>query len=106
MIADHPFVLEYPIQAFQSPELRFKRRQKNVVEWTWVLNALLRGSIKYSGTRPRHMWAIKSGEISHPCFWAQEFYIVPGFAGFRATLSQASPALPVVPSDAYFGRQN
>jgi hypothetical protein len=41
MPADHPFVLEYPIQAFRSPELRHKRRHKNAVEWTWVLNALL-----------------------------------------------------------------
>src|ERR1700738_2979614 len=33
MPADHPFVLEYPIQAFRSPELRHKRRHKNAVEW-------------------------------------------------------------------------
>jgi hypothetical protein len=100
--ADHPFVLEYPIQAFRSPELRLKRRQKNAVEWTWVLNALLRGSIKCSGTRPRQMWAIKSGDMTHPCFWAQEFYLIPGFVGFSGALSEAGSPLPVVPSDAYF----
>jgi hypothetical protein len=106
MMAEHPFVFEYPIQASRSPELQNKRRQKNAVEWTWVLNALLRGSIKYSGARPRHMWAIKSGEISHPCFWAQEFYMAPGFVAIRDALSQPGPALPVVPADAYFGQRH
>jgi hypothetical protein len=106
MSADHPFVLEYPIQAFRSPELRHKRRHKNAVEWTWVLNALLRGSIKCSGTRPRKMRAIRSGEPAHPCFWAQEFYIVPGFSGFRDALSEPGLPLPVVPSDAYFGERH
>ena len=54
------------------------------------------GSIKCSGTRPRKMWAIRSGEPAHPCFWAQEFYMVPGFSGFRDALSEPGLPLPVV----------
>ncbi len=103
MLAKHPFVLEYPIQAFRTPELRNKRHQKSAFEWTWVLNALLHGSIKCDSVRPRQMWAIKSGEAGRP-FWAQEFYIVPGFLGFREALSDpGSTVLPVVTADAYFG---
>jgi hypothetical protein len=79
------------------------RRSKNVVEWAWVLNALLYGSIKYSGSRARQMWATKSAEPSCPPFWAQEFYIVPGLRGFTSALSAQGDPLPVVPSDSYFG---
>ncbi len=103
MMGQHPFVLEYPIQAFRTPELRNKRRQKNSFEWTWVLNALLHGSIKCASIRPRQMWAIKSRDAGPP-FWAQEFYIVPGFSGFREALSDhPGVPLPVVRADAYFG---
>jgi len=103
MMAEPPFVLEYPIQAFRTPELRNKRHRKNAFEWTWVLNALLHGSIKCGSVRPRQMWAIKSAEAGRP-FWAQEFYIVPGFSAFREALSDLGAIpLPVVAADTYFG---
>jgi hypothetical protein len=98
---DHPVVLEYPIRSYRTPDVRNLRRRKNAIEWTWVLNALLRGSIKYSGSRLRQMWAIKHLE-SDP-FWAQEFYIVPGFQGIISHLSKQESLLPVVPTKSYFG---
>jgi hypothetical protein len=85
MTADHPFVFEYPIKCFQTPQMRNLRRRKNAVEWAWVLNALTYGSIKYSSSRPRQMWAIQSRESNVVPFWAQEFYTVPGFRGFTST---------------------
>jgi len=103
MSADHPFVLEYPLQCSQTPQVRYLRRRKNAVEWAWVLNALLYGSIKYSGSRPRQMWAIQSRESNFVPFWAQEFYTVPGFRAFTSILSAQGDPLPVVPADSYFG---
>lgn len=103
MTADHPFVLEYPIQSSQTPNVRYLRRRKNAVEWAWVLNALLHGSIKYSSSRVRTMWAIKSGESICAPFWAQEFYIVRGFRAFTSALSELGDPLSVVPADSYFG---
>jgi hypothetical protein len=102
LLAEHPFVLEYPMRAWRTTGLRLRRRRKNAIEWAWVLNALLRGSIKYSSSRPKHLWAIKSGDINSPCFWAQEFYIVPGYRGIATALSEPGPPLPVVPAAAYF----
>lgn len=96
VMADHPFVLEYPIRAYRTSELRHRRRYKNAVEWAWVLNALLHGSIKYSGLRPKQMWAIKGGDFESPCFWAQEFYIVPGHRAYTDVLSEQNAFLPVV----------
>jgi hypothetical protein len=101
--ADHPFVLEYPIQCSQTPQARYLRRRKNAVEWAWVLNALLYGSIKYSSSRARQIWAIESGQSNCSPFWAQEFYIVPGFRAFTSALSAQGDSLPVVPADSYFG---
>lgn len=102
MNADHPFVLEYPMRAYRTPELRFRRRRKNAIEWAWVLNALLRGSTKYSSSRPRGMWAVKMDDVNSP-FWANQSYIVPGYRGFTDLLSEQPATLPVVPADAYFG---
>jgi hypothetical protein len=31
--ADHPFMLEYPMRAYRTPELRLRRRHKNAIEW-------------------------------------------------------------------------
>jgi hypothetical protein len=100
--AEHPFVLEFPMRAWRTPGLRLPRRRKNAIEWAWVLNALLRGSIKYSSSRSRHFWAIRSGDIGNPCYWAQEFYILPGHQGVATELSDPGPPLPVVTAAAYF----
>jgi hypothetical protein len=100
----HPFVIEYPISGYKTSEVRFLRRRKNSIEWAWVLNALLHGSTKFSSSRLRQMWAIKSGEDGQ-CFWAQECYMHPGFQGFRADLSEQGAPLPVVRADEYYGRR-
>lgn len=34
--AHHPFILEYPMRGYRTPELRFRRRYKNAMEWAWV----------------------------------------------------------------------
>jgi hypothetical protein len=99
----HPFVIEYPITAYKTSEVRFLRRRKCSMEWAWVLNALLRGSIKFSASRLRQMWAIKCGDPDARCFWAQEFYMHQGFQAFRTDLSQQGSPLPVVRADEYYG---
>ncbi|MFZ0494999.1 MAG: hypothetical protein WBD78_00365, partial [Methylocella sp.] len=78
-------------------------RRKNAVGWAWVLNAVLYGSIKFSSSRARQMWAIKSGQSIFSPFWAHEFYIVPGFRAFTSALSAQGDPLPVVRADSYFG---
>jgi hypothetical protein len=98
----HPFIIEYPIKAYKTSQVRFLRRRKNSVEWAWVLNALLRGSIKFSAPRPRQMWAINLGDPGR-CFWAQEFYLHEGFQAFITGLSERGAPLPVVRADEYYG---
>jgi hypothetical protein len=101
---EHPFVLEYPMRAHRTPELRLKRRYNNAVKWARILNALLYGSIGwYSSPRPRQMWVTKSGDIEGPSFRANKAYCFPARRILTNELSEQTALLPVVPADAYFG---
>ena len=102
--ADNPFVLEYTIRASRTPELRTWRRIKGFVEWARILNVLLIGSIRYSGSRSRQMWVAKTSLSPEKCFWAHESYFVPGLEFFKGTLSRRGKSrLPIVPADTYYG---
>jgi hypothetical protein len=101
---DHPFVLEYPMRAYRTPELRLKRRYNNAVKWARILNALLIGSIGwYSNPRPRRMWATKANDIESPSFWVNRAFDFPGRRWLTNELSEQGVPLPIVPADAYFG---
>jgi len=99
--AHHPFILEYPMRAYRTPELRLRRRHKNAIEWAWVLNALLHGGITtYSSPRSPRLWAI-SDDVLAP-FWVSKSY---GFAGtriFTDALSDQSAPVPVLLAETYF----
>ena len=98
---EHPFVLEYPMRAHRTPELRLKRRYNNAVKWARVLNALLYGSVTwYSSPRPRQMWATKSGDIESPSFLANRAYYFPSRRTLTNELSEQGAPLATVPADA------
>jgi hypothetical protein len=99
--AHHPFLLEYPMRAYRTPGLRMRRRQKNAIEWAWVLNALLQGSITtYSGPRAPQMWANRHDDFTP--FWATRAYGFPEMLAFVSALSEEGERLPVVPAAAYY----
>jgi hypothetical protein len=101
LYAHHPFLLEYPMRACRTPSLRFRRRHKNAIEWAWVLNALLNGSIiTYSSPRPRQLWANRADDFTP--FWASRSYGIPGMLIFASALTEQGERLPVVPAEAYF----
>lgn len=99
--AHHPFILEYPMRAYRTPELRMRRRHKNGIEWAWVFNALLHGSTTtYSNPRSPQLWAIRN-DIFSP-FWASKSYSFTGSRLFVASLSEQSTLVPVLPAETYF----
>jgi hypothetical protein len=102
IMANHPFVLEFPIRAYRTSELRNKRRYKNAIEWTWALNALLNGSITtYSDIRSQQLWAIRADDFFNT-MWVQRGYSVHGAPAFADGLSEQSVSLPIVAAAAYF----
>jgi hypothetical protein len=99
--AHHPFILEYPMRACRTPEVRMRRRHKNAIEWVWVFNAFLHGGITtYSSPRSPQLWAIRD-DIFEP-FWASKSYSFAGSRVFADALSKQSALVPVLPAETYF----
>ena len=100
--AHHPFILEYPIRAYRTPELRMRRRHKNAIEWAWMFNAFLQGGITtYSSPRSSQLWAICRDDVFSP-FWATRSYSFNGSRIFANVLSEQSLLVPVLPAATYF----
>lgn len=74
-IAQHPFILEFPIRESDSWPVTNHRRMREHRELTLLLNVLLRGGTSVQPRRSQHFWA------SVPCDnnrseikWVQEFF--------------------------------
>jgi len=79
-MAEHPFVLEFPVKVSDLWPITNFRRMREHRQLTFLLNVLLRGSTTIQPRRPRHLWAIvqEEGVAGHEVKWVQEFY----FANF------------------------
>jgi hypothetical protein len=78
-----------------------RRRHKNAIEWAWVFNAVLNGSITtYSSPRSPQLWAIHK-DIFSP-FWASKSYSFAGSRVFAEALSEQSTLVPVLLAEIYF----
>jgi hypothetical protein len=74
------------------------------MEWAWILNVFVHGSIRIQGPRPRQMWASKAFGALEPPFWANENYGIPDFEGLKAELSNMdAPPIPIIPAESYYG---
>lgn len=72
-IADHPFILEFPIQASPCWPITNHRRIREHRKLTLLLNILLRGHTSLQPRRSQHFWAMVRG--GHPEFqWVQQFF--------------------------------
>lgn len=106
--ADHPFAIEFPVRQSHNGFITNKRRMRGSLEWTWILNALLRANIKYIGPRMQHLWVLCPGEQedapSHSRIkWAQEFYMIDKFPPYHDEFTPGSvPGLPQIPHSKYY----
>ncbi len=108
LIADHPFILEFRIRKSHDGFVTNNRHMRGRLEWSWVLNALLRRRIKCIGHRSKHLWVWwPDGPERTPCQaqikWAQEYYMIDDFVGLKddftgATLTEISQ----VPHNEYY----
>jgi len=84
-IADHPFILEFPIQGSDVLSLTNYRRIRDHRRLTLLLNVLLRGGTSLQPLRTDHFWAAVPRDAEHPgnieIKWVQEFF-------FSASLGQ------------------
>jgi hypothetical protein len=74
-MADHPFILEFPIQGSDFRPVTNHRRMREHRNLTLLLNVLLRGGTSLQPRRPEHFWAAVSWSESHPEIkWVQQWF--------------------------------
>jgi hypothetical protein len=98
-MAEHPFILEYPVKVSDNWQITNFRRRREHRRLTLLLNVLLAGSTTIQPSRPKHLWAIvpEEGFGSENVEWVQEFY----FANFGEIVQDE-----LSPPAAYFGQHS
>ena len=89
-MAEHPFILEYPVKVSDLWPITNFRRMREHRQLAFLLNVLLAGGATIQPRRSRHLWAIvhEEGVTGQEVKWVQEFY----FANFgEAVQNELSP---------------
>lgn len=73
-VAEHPFILEFPIQASDFEPVTNHRRRRDHRKLTLLLNVLLAGRASLQPRQPNHFWAQPIDDDRLEIKWAQEFF--------------------------------
>jgi hypothetical protein len=73
-LAEHPFILEFPLRKSESWPITNFRRIQTHRRLTALLNILLAGSTTVQPRRSRHLWATDAHDETQRIRWVQEFY--------------------------------
>ena len=72
--AEHPFILEFPVQVSDLWRLTNYRRMREHRKLTLLLNVLLAGRTNLQPRRSENFWAIDLSDDSQEIKWVQQFY--------------------------------
>ncbi len=102
-MAEHPFILEFPLRETSEWVVTNHRRQQTHLRLTLLLNLLLAGRTCVLPRRWKHFWAIVSTEGPDNIRWVQEFFFAPLGEAVSDTLSMPSgePLVQVEPTEYY-----
>jgi hypothetical protein len=76
-MAEHPFILEFPIRASEILSITYHRRLREHRNLTLLLNVLLRGRTNLQPWRAEHLWAIISyGDEGSVIKWVKRVFFV------------------------------
>jgi len=102
--AEHPFILEFPVQVTDLWPLTNYRRMRGHRGITLLLNTLLRGRTNLQPRRSNHFWASIHREGAAPEIrWVQSFYFAPlGECILDAPSPLTAERLEVIESDRYY----
>ena len=105
-MAEHPFILEYPVKVSDLWPITNFRRMREHRQFTFLLNVLLAGGTTIQPRRPRHLWAIVQeieGVANQKVQWVQEFYFANFGEAVRDELSPpAAETLEEVDPETYY----
>lgn len=105
--ADHPFCVEVSLRKSVEDAITQIRATRKVTETAWLLNALLRTSVRRStNLRSKHLWATRTEDTPWSLLWCQEGYNYNGFPFYQEKLSDTSvPLIRSMPDDEYYGQE-
>ena len=110
---DHPFILEFQLRESQDKTITIFRRAKKALEWTLILNALLRPLISSIGPNLKQFWAYcpdeqqPNLEEKWQTKWVQEGYSIKNFSSRISELSNLQGiSIFSIPHQEYYGRKN
>lgn len=88
-VAEHPFIIEFPIKASNFWPITNHRRMREHRNLTLLLNILLAGRTSLQPRRSEHFWASVSWADNHPeIMWVEQFF----FAKLgKAVIDELSP---------------
>lgn len=104
-MADHPFIVEYPVKVSDLWPITNFRRMREHRQLTFLLNVLLAGGTTTQPRRSRHLWAIvpKKDISDQEVKWVQEFYFAKIGESIRDELSPpAAKTLEEVDAETYY----
>jgi hypothetical protein len=104
-MAEHPFILEYPVKVSDLWPITNFRRMREHRQLTFLLNVLLAGRTSFQPRRPRHLWAVvhEEGVAGQEVKWVQEFYFANFGEAVRDELSpQVAETLEEVDPETYY----
>ena len=74
-MADHPFILEFPIKATDCWPVTNHRRMRDHRNLTLLLNVLLAGHTSFQSNRPAHFWvSVPYNDGHHESKWLRKFF--------------------------------
>lgn len=107
-IADHPFILEFPIMSSHDGFVTNNRAMRRALELTWTLSALLRTTITRIGPRVQHLWGLIQTDppvvpTQESVKWVQEYYVIDNLPIQYADFSPAFPEqIRAIPHREYY----
>ena len=105
-MADHPFILEFPVMGSDLWPVMNHRRLREHRRLTLLLNVLLAGRTSAQPRRSEHFWAaVPSSTNGHEIMWVQQFFFAKLGEVVRDELSPpAAEQLGVVDPVEYYER--
>jgi hypothetical protein len=105
-MAEHPFILKFPIQKAEFWPITNHRRIREHRDLTLLLNVLLRSRLNLQPRRPPHFWGtFFRDDGGHETRWVQNSYFGKlGTCVLDADSSSADQPLEVIESDRYYAQ--
>lgn len=104
--ANHPFLIEFPVQSSSDWPVTSSRHQRRMWEWTWTLAAILSADIQGIGPMTHSSWSFVTDGVGPDrtmrSEWVQEGYGYDGFEPNPGVYTESQQSAITLVSDAEY----